>query len=473
MICKLQIKHLVLSVLLMILVKPIFGIRNGAFTGEARPYVGAVIIPSSNLLCSGVLIAPDVVLTAASCVNGLNASAIKFSNSKELLSPQAYFFKVIGVVSAPKANLALLRILGQAIPQTSVPKIWGNRPNELEAFGNNGWGSATVIGYGVGVNAAGNNQTRNFRQTGMMDYVGDIVQNDGTTHFLFQDGSTNQTACAGDIGGPYLFKGAVLSFVAGIDNRKCLNATAAIGAQLYQYKNWLKNAFFTLTGGRALTMLEPQPIVIKPPTDISAVFDRDNGRVVLGATDNSVNESGHVWQIFKVVGSETILVKEITLPPLAGNTGRLKATVSGLEDGHIYKVSVYSYSLIPQRTASSIQEFYKHVIWPPAGARAPSKPTITIQNDGTVILSAVDNSDGEIGFRITLTDVTSEMRPYASNRILIPAILNVGHTLSVSIPPGQLPKGKWKVTVTAVFGGNGEDEQPTDLISEEAEFQIN
>jgi hypothetical protein len=45
-------------------------ITNGMPDGNRHPYVGALVFPDTGMLCSGSLIAPDVVLTAGHCTAG-------------------------------------------------------------------------------------------------------------------------------------------------------------------------------------------------------------------------------------------------------------------------------------------------------------------------------------------------------------------------------------------------------------------
>lgn len=107
--------------------KPSF-IINGSFDGNGHPYVGAMLydfggdgVDGTDLLCSGVLIAPTVFLTAAHCVLAFPAGSVFWvSFDPDLLDDPLHPSSLIQVSSAQADPLYKPTALGGDIHDLGV-----------------------------------------------------------------------------------------------------------------------------------------------------------------------------------------------------------------------------------------------------------------------------------------------------------------------------------------------------------------
>lgn len=208
-------------------------IVNGDPT-EYKQWRGTVAVRSSGL-CSGVLIDPVVVLSAAHCCRDA-VSSIRIQGGSNVQNAPIAYPPVIDKRTQESSDLCMLH-LASAMP-ADIPwyDVATNDPKEME--------QATLVGYGY--------NTQGFPQGGL----GIARQGQALVEVVYGDtievGLTKQCACNGDSGGPMFILENNKMKVAGVTSAGlpgCLAGGPAIYASLLTTgaKNWLRTSFLAMT----------------------------------------------------------------------------------------------------------------------------------------------------------------------------------------------------------------------------------
>lgn len=171
--------------------------------------VVAVRQPSTGTLCSGVLVAPDLVLTAAHCALGVAASDLQVLVGPIVMTPDqtvavtstsvypTYQGESEGLLGG--VDMAFLT-LSTSLDVTPIPVRTDTTDAELEGA------DVTVIGYGASDGADGSGA--GFRLQVVLQ-VGQLCSR------FFQAGGMDANVCVGDSGGAVLMGGKLVAIVSG------------------------------------------------------------------------------------------------------------------------------------------------------------------------------------------------------------------------------------------------------------------
>jgi V8-like Glu-specific endopeptidase len=183
-------------------------IVHGAADGTHHPAVMALVIddPAGVELCTGALVAPDVVLTARHCVSRLRSEAVSCPATGPQVTgnrdPKTIAVVASNVVSGAKAAAYGAEIVtpkGDALCDADIAllrldrKIDGVEPLSFDRDDVGGTltgKTVTSVGYGLTKNDGGKPGVRRFRS-----HV--AIESDTHTEFV-----VGESTCSGDSGGP-------------------------------------------------------------------------------------------------------------------------------------------------------------------------------------------------------------------------------------------------------------------------------
>jgi secreted trypsin-like serine protease len=228
-----------------------YGIVGGTSVSAVDPVASSTVFLSWNRpdgelasVCTGSLLAPDIVITAAHCIKKgldlkvafvLNSGKISPSNSHPVLGAIAnpdYKFQP-GIEDADEADIGLVHING-ALPA-------GYRPARLLPDSSNLSEGSPILLAGFGITSAGSHpQTLTLRKK-----TAYVLEEHGKKELMATGG-----ACQGDSGGPSFVVVNNVPYLFGVFSRSDLGcAKDSIYSRIDAYRSWIDATIAQLRKG--------------------------------------------------------------------------------------------------------------------------------------------------------------------------------------------------------------------------------
>ena len=220
---------LIVIAILLFAIQPVFAITNGQPDGNRHPYVGALSVDfpgGRDWVCSGTLIAPDVFLTAAHCVDwlvpqGISTVYVSFepvfdANSKTFYSGHYVMAPIEKNGRSHDYDLALV-LLDKAVPDIEPAQL----PAEsyFDQIGVRGLRNQlfTPVGYGSSGRTNGGGRPY-FNYDGIRRYaIGSFNALDKNwLHLSMNPATGDGGTCYGDSGGPNFIGASETKIIAGV-----------------------------------------------------------------------------------------------------------------------------------------------------------------------------------------------------------------------------------------------------------------
>ncbi len=216
--------------------RPVSAVIGGAESASPPAGSAVMVLTSRGGMCSGVVIAPDVVLTAGHCVAGTAETRIHFKGpdgAPVLIAPSA---RALHPGYDPGAIAGRRRSIDLALVRSSEPLPGRFAPATLSADMPRKGDAVALGGYGL-AQGGDPRSTGTFRSAAL-----GVVEPYGPSRILlWLAGAGRAGACEGDSGGPVALPGgagvAVTSGAAGSGGRDCgaMSQAVLLGPQ----RDWI------------------------------------------------------------------------------------------------------------------------------------------------------------------------------------------------------------------------------------------
>ncbi len=232
--------------ILLVALAPVRALALVGPTGEAGAYAPHVVMALAQSgrgagFCSGAVLAPNIVLTAAHCVAAPGATRVHFrdgSGTPALMAVKRVArhpgFRADAVAArVASIDLALVETT-EPLPSSFTPVAMGDAPNETGAL-------LDVAGFGV--SRPGVASTSGVLRRARLSLRAPL-----SNVLLWLDSPEGAGACTGDSGAPVFANGALVGIVAfaqGPNGRGCGGLTQAV--RLAPYRAWIER---TIAGWR-------------------------------------------------------------------------------------------------------------------------------------------------------------------------------------------------------------------------------
>lgn len=253
---------------------------EGIGDGSSKPWVVAIRTSSGELVCSGTMIAPRVVLTAAHCIDGVPKNVRIHSGNAQPIGIDGYARHPSYKAESYRHDIGLIHLSSPLV--MSFPSLSPTKDTDLfRRHGEN----LQVLGWGVSENGTVDDRLRWTSQRDISS-KGAAVMGPGFDRTRMVAAGRWEPrlkkysgACKGDSGGPLLTPGEkpVVVGVVSFGARQCSSKHPTVYTRVGAYRKWIVDTMRTLSTAR--------PVVV----DITVVGGRNTMvATVTGAGNRSV-----------------------------------------------------------------------------------------------------------------------------------------------------------------------------------------
>ncbi len=173
----------------LMLYTPAAGIVGDASPADSSLARYAVMVTTDRTLCSGIVLAQNLVLTAAHCVFDTSKVSVVFSGSTAANAIEIVVHPRFNTVKNSSADLALLKI-SELLPSRFASAYLAAQPARVDDH-------LTVVGFGMAVD--GNKDSAGTARMAMLTVVSARFN---SPLVLTAINGSREASCGGDSGGP-------------------------------------------------------------------------------------------------------------------------------------------------------------------------------------------------------------------------------------------------------------------------------